>query len=68
MPSAESAGLSAEAANSKRAATWPMTSTAVTASTRAKTARAIAEGRMARSIVAACAASSATNTCPPVPG
>ena len=69
-PRAASAGLSAEPAASRRAATWPITKSAEAASTNAKRASATASGRMARSTAAACVFWSATSSssCACVPG
>jgi hypothetical protein len=68
MPSAASVGLSDEAASSRRVATCPPTKTVVIASTSAKSARAIAWGRIDRSMAAACVLSSAIKSGLPVPG
>ena len=68
MPSAASVALSDEAASSRRVATCPTTSTAVTASTSANSAKATPWGRIDRSTASACVLSSAMSTGPPVPG
>ena len=68
MPRAASVPLSWVAASKMRAATWPTTSSAVSASASANSARATACGRIARSTVDSCVPSSATRTCLPVPG
>ena len=60
MPSDARVPLSAAAASSVRAATWPTISSVVSARASANSARATACGRIARSIVAAWVASSAT--------
>ena len=68
MPSAARVPLSWAAVGSVLAATWPTMSSAVSASASANSARATACGRIARSMVATCVASSAMNTWPPVAG
>ena len=68
IPSAASVRLSWAAASISRDATCPTTSSPVTARTSANTTSATACGRIDRSTVAACAASSATITWPPVAG
>jgi len=68
MPSAARVPLSWAAAASVRTATWPTMSSAVSASASANSARATACGRIARWMVADCAATSAKNTCLPVAG
>ena len=68
MPRAASVPLSWVAVSRVRAATWPTMSSAVSARASANSARATACGRIARSMVAACVASSATKTCLPVAG
>ena len=55
MPSAASAGFSAELAASRRVAAWPTIKNAVSASTSAKMPSATASGQIARWTVAACA-------------
>jgi hypothetical protein len=68
IPNAASTGLAGCAAAISRAAACPTTISAAIASTRAKSASEITSGRIDRSTAAACAPSSATNTCPRVAG
>ena len=68
MPRAASVPLSWAAASSVRVATWPTISHAHSATASANRPSATACGRIDRSIVAACADSSATKTWPPVAG
>ena len=68
IPSAASVGMAAAAAPSWRTAACPTISSVVTARTSAKSASAIASGRIARCTVAAWVPSSATKIWPPVPG